>query len=259
MGNIIGVLSEPQSKFIQQLRGRIDLEEIPFSERGSRILLFKRNSHLYIRLAERWTQLEHQVGHYRMRAPLIDDIFFADAQGGLLPLTSLSFPHALAFETRLGFFEITFVDEDTLYIHLPRARVGVHFTVYAEQGRVDRRGGEFKGDPLHRGSHRNISYTTNAIIVSNTIAPHANGYAKVALELDARAGGELLLNITPRLGFNRSIDPAEKIFARAEKRWHDWFAAAPSVADKFSRQYYYAWYVMRAGLISTRYFLTREA
>ncbi|MBI3739635.1 MAG: glycogen debranching protein, partial [Chloroflexi bacterium] len=39
----------------------------------------------------------------------------------------------------------------------------------------------------------------------------------------------------------------------------DWFAAAPSVADKFSRQYYYAWYVMRAGLISTRYFLTREA
>jgi len=253
------MLSEPKSKFLQLMRGRIDLQDIPFSDRGSRIMLFKKNSQLYVRLAERWTQLEKQVGHYRLRAPLLDDLCFTDEQGGLLPLTSVSFPHALAFETRQGFFELTFVDEDTLYIHLPRACVGVHFAVYAEQGRVDRRGGEFKGDPSHRGSHRNISYTTNAAILSNTIAPQANGYAKVSLELDARAGGELLLNITPRLGFNRSIEAAEKIFAQAEKRWHDWFAAAPSVADKFSRQYYYAWYVMRAGLMSTRYFLTREA
>jgi len=68
-----------------------------------------------------------------------------------------------------------------------------------------------------------------------------------------------MLNITPRLGFNRYLPSAEKTLDAAALRWHEWFAAAPQVATPHQAQYYYAWWIMRAGLISTRFFTTREA
>ena len=249
------MLAEPKSKFLQLMLNRITLKDIPFTERNSRVLLFKRNSHLYIKLAERWTQWETQVGHYRVRPPLVDDLCFVDAEGTLLDLERVAYPHAIAFQTRVGLIETTFVDQDTLFIHLPRTRVGIRFRVAAEHGDTDRRGGELKGDPQHRRNHRNVAYTTNARILKNTMDGDASGYLRVTLDLDAREGGELLLNITPRLGFNRSIPPAEPVFAAAEKRWHDWFAAAPQVEEKYAAQYYYAWYVLRAGLAQPALFL----
>ncbi len=253
------MFSTPQSPFLQLLRGRVNLKDIPFTGRRTRLLLFARESHLYIKLAERWTQWETQVGHYRQRLPVLDDLCFVAGDGTPLDLTRSSYPHALAFGTRVGFIEMAFLDEDALYVRLPRVQIGIRFRVYAEHGRTDRRGGEFKGDPLHRRNHRNVSYTTNARILNNTMEDDTAGYLRVTLDLDAREGGELLLNITPRLSLNRSIQPAEPVFAAAEKRWHAWFAAAPPVAEPFVAQYYYAWYILRAGLLSPRFFLTREA
>ncbi len=253
------MLSTPQSPFLQRLHGRVNLKDIPFTERNSRLLFFKRNSHLYIKLAERWSQWETQVGTYHLRPPMLDDLCFVAGDETLLELTRVSYPHALAFETRAGFIEVTFLDQDTLFVHLPRGRIGIRFRVYAEHGQTDRRGGEFKGDPFHRRNHRNMAYTTNAVVLKNVIEDDAGGYLRVTLDLDARENGELLLNITPRLGFNRSIQPAGLVFAAAAKRWHDWFAAAPQVEERFASQYYYAWYVLRAGLLSPRFFLTREA
>jgi putative isomerase len=253
------MLSEPKSHFLQLLRGRITLKDIPFAERTSRLLLFKRNSHLYIKLVERWARWETHVGHYRLRPPLLDDLCFIDADGTLLELTRVSFPHALALETRAGYIEITFLDQDTLFVHLPRERLGVRFRVYAEHGDTDRRGGALKGDANHNRNHRNVAYTTNAQILKNTMDGDTGGYLRVTLDVDAREGGDLLLNITPRLGFNRSIPPAEPVFAAAEQRWHNWYAAVPAVDEQFAPQYYYAWYILRVGLLSPRFFLTREA
>jgi glycogen debranching enzyme len=45
----------------------------------------------------------------------------------------------------------------------------------------------------------------------------------------------------------------------AAQRWHEWFANAPQVEEEYQAQYYYAWWIMRAGLISTRFYTTREA
>jgi hypothetical protein len=42
------------SPFLDLLRNRINLSQIPFSERGSRLLVFETNHHLAVRLAERW-------------------------------------------------------------------------------------------------------------------------------------------------------------------------------------------------------------
>lgn len=247
------------SVYLERLRGRINLEQIPFSERGSRLLILRRNHALYIRLAERWAKWESEVGHYRQRRPVLDDLIFTDENGTPLELYIVEYPHALYLETRLGEFWLTFLDEETIYLKLPPARGGVRFRVFALHGHTDRRGGEFKGDPEHRRTHRNVAYTTNAPILQNTIGEDDDGYAHVALQFGDAQDSALVLNITPRLGLQRSVPRAPDVLRAAEKRWHAWFAAAPVVLDYFTEQYYYAWWILRAGLLSSRFFLTREA
>ena len=51
----------PACPFLQQLKDRINLKEIPFSERGSRLLVFSNASTLNVRLAERWIKWEKEV------------------------------------------------------------------------------------------------------------------------------------------------------------------------------------------------------
>ncbi len=199
------------------------------------------------------------MGHYRARAPVIDDFVFTDENGTPVDFTLVGFPHALCFETRLGNLWLAFTDEETLYLKLPTARGGISFRVFAAHGRTDRRGGEFKGDPQHRQLYRNIAYTTNARVVSNSIAADADGYLRVRLSIDAAADSGVILNITPRLGFNRAVPRGEEILRIAEQGWHNWFAAVPPVEAKYAAQYYYAWWILRAGLLSSRFFLTREA
>lgn len=275
----------PTSSFLQLLQNRITLKEIapaeldprfqrspndnqripfsgiPFSERGSRILVFRRGSILYIRLAERWIKWIEEVGDYRRRAPSVQDFVLTDARGTPLDFTLTTYPHALFFSTRIGEFWLAFADEETLYLKLPAGRCGVSFRAYATHGRVDRRGGEFKGDPEHRVTHRNIAYTTNARILANEIQDDANGYQHVVLQMSAEAKPDaaFLLNITPRLGFNRSVSSAESVADDAQARWHAWFDSAPAVAKEYADQYYYAWWIMRMGLLSPRFHLTREA
>jgi hypothetical protein len=54
---------------MENLRNRIDLVNIPFTDRGSRLLLLRQNHQLMIRLAERWVKWEGEVGHYRNALP----------------------------------------------------------------------------------------------------------------------------------------------------------------------------------------------
>jgi glycogen debranching enzyme len=68
-----------------------------------------------------------------------------------------------------------------------------------------------------------------------------------------------LLNITPRLGFNRYVQNPDSVLEAAAGRWNEWFNSIPPVAQQYRAQYYHAWWVMRAGLISTRFYTTREA
>ncbi len=249
----------PTSPFLLRLRDRITLNDIPFSERGSRLLVFRNSSRLNIRLAERWAKWENELGDYRHRASLVDDLAFLDEYGAPLDFQLTAYPHALSFETRLGTFALTFADQEMLYLQLPPKRCGIAFRVLAASGHTDRRGGEFKGDPEHRHTHRNIAYTTNARALSNTIAADVNGYQRVQLQVDADTESAVTLNITPRLGLNRSVPRSDSVLRAAEQRWHDWFAVAPKVNEKFVDQYYYAWWILRAGLLSPRFFVTREA
>jgi len=244
------------SPYLELLKNRINLRNIPFSERGSRLLIFRTDDHLSVRLAERWFKRLPEISAYRQRSPIIDQWHFTDEAGQALPFNLTTYPHRLDFRTPLGDFTLTFMDGETLYLQLPRQRCGITFHAHLDNAQSDRRGGVLR---LTGDIRRNIAYTTNAHILRNQVTPIAPETQQVSLMLDATQGGALLLNITPRLGFNRYIPEAPAVLDAAARRWHEWFASVPAVIEPYRRQYYYSWWVMRAGLISTRYYTTREA
>jgi putative isomerase len=246
-----------QSEYLNLLKNRINLHQIPFSERGSRLLIFQKNGYLTFRLAERWFKREGQLAAYRHRPPLIDQWLFMDVDGNPLETNVTTYPHRIDFETRIGTFSLAFVDIETVLITLPRAQCMIKFNANLDKIQIDRRGGVLR---LTGDIRRNVAYTTNARIVSHLATPLGTENQVVHLHLDASDGDKsLLLNITPRLGFNRYIPDINQVMEAAARRWHDWFAAAPPVEEEYRSQYYYAWWIMRAGLISTRFYTTREA
>ena len=245
------------SEYLTLLKDRINLRDIPFSERGSRLLIFHSDHQFTFRLAERWFKQANQLAAYRQRPPLIDQWIFTDEKGNPLETRLTTYPHRIDCETDIGTFSIAFVDIETVLITLPAAHCTIKFHANLDKIQTDRRGGILR---LTGDIRRNVIYTTNAKIVSHATAPLGSENQSVHLHLDATQGSKaLLLNITPRLGFNRYIPDVHKAMADAAQRWHQWFAAAPPVEEEYRAQYYYAWWIMRAGLISTRFYTTREA
>jgi putative isomerase len=243
------------SPFLELLRNRINLRQIPFSERGSRLLVFHEYNHFSVRLAERWIKQSGKLAAYRSRPPLIDRFILNDENDNHLRLELTTFPDRVEIETPIGNFRLAFLDSETLYLQLPAAKCGITFRALLDQAQADRRGGVLH---LTGDIRRNVAYTTNANIVRNDILAEDSA-REIRLQLDATAGDSaLLLNITPRLGYNRWVPEPDGVFKEAAKRWEAWFAAAPPVMEDYREQYYYAWWLMRAGLLSTRYYTTRE-
>jgi len=247
---------EITSPYLYLLRNRINLRTIPFSDRGSRLLVFHTDDELEVRLAERWFKREGQLSAYRQRPPLIDEWHFTNNDGQHLEFDIETFPHCVNFFTSCGTFTIAFMDSETLIIRLPSNFCGISFRANLDLAKKDRRGGVLR---LTGDIRRNLAYTTNSRIIQNTIEPVGESAHRISLLLDASTGNTILLNITPRLGFNRYIPDPASVIDEAARRWHEWFVAAPPVLEEYQLQYYYAWWVMRAGLISTRFYTTREA
>jgi putative isomerase len=238
---------------IELLHNRIDLVNIPFTDRGSRLLLLRNGDQLSVRLAERWVKWENEVGHYRKRPPIITGLTFLNSDG--TPLTGLqveSYPHCVHVQTGVGTFSWAVLDPETLLVRLPRGRYGLAFDVYAEHGMSDFRGGTLRGK-------RNVAYTTNARILENSVAPNGEGQFHAQMQIEADPDDTLLLNITPRLAYNRSIPDPNAVIAAAEATWRAWLDAAPPVLEEYRAQYAYAWWIMRSGLVNTRFYFTREA
>lgn len=250
-------MSEKRSPYLELLKNRVNLQQIPFSDRGSRLLIFRSDQFLQVRLAERWFKLDRQLASYRQRPPLIDRWQFTDGDGQPLDFELVTYPDRLECQTLIGVFRLCFVDIETVLLWLPAGRCGISFTAAMDQAQTDRRGGILR---LSGDIRRNVAYTTNAHLLENNTEPLNGGQVqKIQLRFESTGESVFMLNITPRLGFNRYLPSPRLAFDLAASRWHDWFAAAPPVAEKYQAQYYYAWWVMRAGLISTRFYTTREA
>jgi len=256
-GSISAVPSAAPSPYLRLLKNRIDLRRVPFSDRGSRLMLFRQDDNFDIRLAERWFKREGQLTGYRDRPPLINDWHFTDGEGNRLALQVTTYPHRVDCQTAIGSFIITFVDTETLMVTLPAGRCGMAFRANLDHSHTDRRGGILR---LTGDIRRNVAYTANTTLLQNEAGAVTAGIQAVRMSFDVPDGQRaMLLNITPRLGFNRAVLAPPVALDAAAQRWHAWFAAAPPVLSEFQAQYYYAWFIMRAGLISTRFYTTREA
>jgi putative isomerase len=254
-------MDEVSSPFLRLLKNRINLDQIPFTERGSRILVFRIDGMLSVRLAERWFKQAQQLSSYRNRPPIIDRWRFTNAEGQPLEMAFTTYPHRVDCHSSLGTFNLAFLDSETLLLTIPPVRCGISFRAHVDHAQTDRRGGVLK---LTGEIRRSIAYTTNAAILANTVEDDGQQAEKVSLILDgSRAnsgkGAALLINITPRLGFNRYIPEPAAALENAARLWDAWFAAVPQVLPEFEAQYYFAWWIMRAGLVSTRFYTTREA
>jgi putative isomerase len=238
--------------FLEQLHNRIDLTHIPFTDRGTRLMLFRKENELFIRLAERWEKVQTRTGHYRMRPPILKEFAFLDDEGVPLPFEVESYPHLTKLKTDRGTFDFVFTDAETLLLRMPAGKHSFQFSAQADRGQIGRRGGDLHGI-------RNIAYTTNAKLTSNEMSLLPEGWYKVKGTVEVERGNVFLLNITPRLGFNRSIPDAESEIKLAYDRWEKWFSMTPPVLPEYREQYDYAWWIMRAGLLSQRFYFTREA
>jgi len=231
------------------LRNRIDISRVPFSDRGSRILVYQQDAQprLTFRLAERLVDLQPGLEVHRTRPALIPDFCFIDGDNQHLPYRLVTEPHALTFETRLGTFKIVFHDDDTLAIGLPpNRRAGVQFEVASPLWTPFARGGLLT-------ERRNLAYQSTCRLEQNR---HGD---TIQLLVDAGEDDAIHLMIRSDLNLPCSAVPFSQSYAQAESRWKNWFSGLPRVREPYRGSYLYAWWILANNMVSPRGFLRYQA
>jgi hypothetical protein len=233
------------SVHLNLLKNRIDITREPFSDRGSRLLVFGHpdRDQLYVKLAERLTAIQPGLDTYRFRPPYIQDLCFVDHEGMPLTYHLTTYPHVLIFQTRLGTFSLAFHRNDTLAVGLPPGEVsGVRFRVSTQIWQQSEQGGSLVGV-------RNLSYRTNGQVLKNELGLEREAYA---VEFIVNGGDDVAihLNIRQDMRLDGAALPFSDTLAAAERRWCDWFSRVPPVAMRFRDHYYYAWWVMSNNLVA---------
>ncbi|MBN1319033.1 MAG: hypothetical protein JXA42_26355 [Anaerolineales bacterium] len=239
---------------LARLENQINIEIEPFSDRGSRILIFKNpdKDRLYIKLAERLTSVVPGLDIYRYRPPFIQEMTFVDGDGMPLCFQLTTFPHALFFKTRLGTFTITFSKADTIAIGLPQGgSAGIQFRVNTQIWQKDEQGGSLK-------AVRNVAYNTNGCVHENELTMERNTYM-VNFIVNAGNDNAIHLTVSNDLAFDDHPGIFSKTLEKSEKRWRDWFSLAPEVDEQYRDKYYFAWWVMKNNLVSPLGRVTHEA
>ncbi len=236
------------------LRNQIDVTQVPFSDRGSRLLLFKRPDapQLYLRLAERLTTLQPGLDTYRDRPPFIRKLYVLNGERTPLAFEVISYPHVLYLRTALGNFGIAFHDEQQLTFGMPEGvAAGIGFHVSPQFWEQHAQGGVFK-------AIRNLSYASNLPPVYNQIIPEQGGYT-VEIILPPSSDGTLTLTIGEESAPVEATPTFSETCAAAESRWHQWFGRVPPVDERYKRTYAYAWWIMANNLISPQGRVVYEA
>lgn len=182
----------PNTPYLSLLRNHIDFTRAPFSDRGSRLLVFQEpgKSRLMVKLVERLVSLDPDIEAYLHRPPFIRDLALVDENGEALEFETMSHPNVLYFRTRLGEFGLVFQDRRTISIGLPpQVKAGVRFHVQPEYWGMGRSGG----------------YTVNIIV-------------------NSEADGAIALTIHPGNEAPEEILPFTIANVNAETRWEEWFS-----------------------------------
>ena len=242
------------TRHLSVLENRIDITQVPFSDRGSRLLVFKSpdQDRLYVKLAERLTEVQPGLEAYLFRPPYIRDLCFTDEEGMPLAYRLTTYPDALFFQTRCGVFSLAFHKADTLAIGLPPgAPAGIRFRVSTQMWQQSEDGGSLRGV-------RNLAYRTNGRVLKNELGLEQEAYT-VGFVVDGGRDVAIHLNIRSDHQLDCVVVPFSETLAAAERRWEDWFARVPPVAERYRERYYYAWWVMTNNLVAPLGRVTHEA
>jgi len=242
------------SPYLLLLRDSIDPARVPFSDRGSRLLVQKYpdRDQFYVKLAERLTDLQPGLETYLLRPPYIQDLCFIDDAGMELAFNLTTYPHAMFFQTRLGTFALTFHKPDTIAIGLPPGvRAGIRLYASTQIWQEEEKGGSLR-------AVRNLSYYTNGLVYKNEITLAREAYM-LEFILEAHDDTAIHLTIRSDLALDGIAVPFSQTLKGAEKRWHEWFARVPQVRDPYRLQYYYSWWVMSSNIVAPLGHIAHEA
>ncbi|HSM72737.1 MAG TPA: trehalase family glycosidase [Anaerolineales bacterium] len=239
------------------LKDQIDIPRVPFSDRGSRLLVFQNGgrSSLHIKLAERLTRIDPGIETYLNRPPFISDLVFIDEKGELLDFKVSTSPEVLRFHTRLGVLELVFQNENTIAIGIPeRTTVGIRFRVRPTHWRRTNFGGEIN-------YVRGVAYRVhNGDVIGNKLrSDDKNNASIVEFVVQAQKDCFITLQIADELDSRPEKLLFEGVRENAENRWREWFHSAPSVGEIYRQKYAYAWWVMANNLISPSGYVKYEA
>ncbi|MEA3350043.1 MAG: trehalase family glycosidase [Chloroflexota bacterium] len=245
---------EVNSKYLKLLKNKIDPERAPFSDRGSRLLLYKapKNDTLFLKLAERLEDLQPCLEDHRNRPPYLPSLNFVDETGNPLSFQLTSYPHALFFQTRIGVFSIAFYKEDTIAVGVPKnVECGIKIAISPSLHDQTKLGGTLK-------ERRNLAYATNGSILTNNLS-HKNGLQILEFLIESKEDDAIYLNIRSDVDVHTQLAPFSETLKRAEEKWHNWFSSVPEISNIYREQYYYAWWILGNNLVSPRGHLKREA
>jgi glycogen debranching enzyme len=235
------------------LKNQIDITRVPFSDRGSRLLVFQHHNKpsLYIKLAERLIHVEPGIESYLRRPPFMDELYFLDKDRQVLDFQVTTSPEVLQFETPIGIFQLAFQDSSTLVFGLPaHTTCGLKFRVNATHWHETETGGSIR-------LVRNIGYEVlNGEIVTNQPADNFPG---VEILMHTNEDCSVSLQTWDGVRRRQQVKPFSVVADEARYRWAEWFGHAPVVDERYRAKYAYAWWVMGNNLVNPRGFLTRQA
>jgi len=229
---------------IDLLQNKIDISRVPFSDRGSRLLVYKYPDQdcLNIQLAERLTNIFPGLESYTKRAPFIQDLIFIDQNEDSLSFEITTHPHVLKFQTCIGTIRLIFQNDYTLCFNFPSgAQCGLHLRITRGKWEKSKNGGVIF-------SIRNLLYTTNAKVIENRITAEDND---LILDFLVHAGEDnsLSLSISDKPEITPHIVPFSISFQSAKHRWERWFDQVPAVDTHYQPTYAYAWWVLANNMI----------
>lgn len=241
------------TSLLKLLQDQIDITRVPFSDRGSRLLVYKHSEEpaLYIKLAERLIRIEPGIESYLKRPPFIEALQFIDGQGNPLDFNITTSPEMLTFQSKAGDFRLVFQDETTLAFGIPdNQTAGIRFRIHPIHWHATDSGGSLR-------HVRDAVYgVVNGAITKNEARTDEQGHF---VEFIVQADEDCA--VTLHIGDDDA--PTAIPFSAAQKnaqaRWDAWFEHAPTVKEERREKYAYAWWVMANNLVSPSGYVKHEA
>jgi len=226
------------------MRNAIDLHLIPYSDRGSRLMIFQdENDQFMVKLAERLIHVEPGIESYLHRPPFFEKMILVDKDGLELNFKVTWIPQGIILTTNLGEFHLLINSYDDLVIGFPSDVIaGIRLQINHQVCKVSENDGKVR-------TVKDFSYKIQGEVLTNRIWTE-----DCAIQIEILMASKSESCIIFRISENNETLPMadvsyKSILESNRERWQDWFSQVPPVNDRFQAAYTYSWWNMANNLI----------